>query len=57
MKNSLKAVLFVSAFSPTLISVGAARLVSGGAFWDAIYYIAAGGIGSLAVVYILSALK
>jgi hypothetical protein len=57
MRNSLKAVLFLAAFSPTLISVGLARLVSGGAFWDAIYYVTAGLMGSLSVVYILSALK
>lgn len=50
MRNALKAALFVSAFSPSLISVGAARLVSGAAFWDAIYYIVAGIIGALSVV-------
>ena len=35
MRNGLKAVLFLAAFSPSLISVGGARLLSGGAFWDA----------------------
>jgi hypothetical protein len=57
MRNGLKAVLFLAAFSPSLISVGAARILSGGAFWDAIYYVIAGLIGTLSVVYILSALK
>jgi hypothetical protein len=57
MRNSLKAVLFVSTFSPSLIGVGAARILSGGAFWDAIYYIVAGLMGSLLIIYILSALK
>jgi hypothetical protein len=57
MRNGLKAVLFLASFSPSLISVGGARLLSGGSFWDAIYYVIAGLIGSLSVVYILSALK
>jgi len=57
MRNTLKAVLFVSAFSPALISVGAARLISDGPFWDAIYYVVAGLMGCLSVVYILSALR
>jgi hypothetical protein len=57
MRNGLKAVLFLAAFSPSLISVGTARILSGGAFWDAIYYVIAGLIGTLSVVYILSALK
>jgi len=57
MRNILKAVLFVAAFSPALISVGAARFFSGSAFWDAIYYVVAGGAGSLTVVYILWALN
>jgi hypothetical protein len=57
MRNALKAVLFVSTFSPALISVGVARLLSGAAFWDSIYYFVAGMIGTLSVVYILSALK
>jgi hypothetical protein len=57
MRNALKAVLFVSTFSPALISVGVARLLSGAAFWDSIYYLVAGMIGTLSVVYILSALK
>jgi hypothetical protein len=56
-RNSLKAALFVSGFSPALISIGVARLLSGGAFWDAIYYIIAGAIGCLLIIYILSALK
>ncbi|MCK1627402.1 hypothetical protein IVA98_30675 [Bradyrhizobium sp. 160] len=56
MRNILKTVLFVAAFSPALISVGAARLFAGSSFWDAIYYVVAGCIGSLAVVYVLSAL-
>ncbi|MBK1869963.1 hypothetical protein [Taklimakanibacter albus] len=57
MRNSLKAVLFLLAFSPALISVGAARLWSGGEFWDAIYYIIAGLMGTLSIIYVLSALK
>jgi hypothetical protein len=57
MRNGLKAVLFLAAFSPSLISVGGSRLLSGGPFWDAIYYVIAGLIGTLSVVYILSALK
>ena len=57
MRNALKLVLFVSTFSPALISVGAARLLSGAPFWDSIYYIVAGIIGTLSVVYIVSALK
>ncbi|MGY4234991.1 hypothetical protein ACVIIW_003938 [Bradyrhizobium sp. USDA 4449] len=57
MRNTLKTVLFVAAFSPALISVGFARLFAGGALWDAVYYVFAGFVGSLLVVYILSALK
>jgi uncharacterized membrane protein YjjP (DUF1212 family) len=57
VRNILKAVLFVAAFSPALMSVGFARLLSNGPFWDAIYYILAGFVGSLTVIYILSALK
>ncbi|MGY4570493.1 hypothetical protein [Bradyrhizobium sp. USDA 3256] len=57
MRNSLKAALFIAAFSPALISVGLARLLSGSPFWDAIYYVFAGFLGALAIVYILSALK
>ncbi|KJC44113.1 hypothetical protein UB31_21310 [Bradyrhizobium sp. LTSP849] len=57
MRNTLKTVLFVAAFSPALISVGVARLFGGSPFWDAIYYVAAGLIGSLMVVYVLTALK
>ena len=57
VRNTLKVALFVSAFSPCLISVGAARLLSGAPFWDAIYYVVSGCIGCLLVVYILSALK
>ncbi|WP_439373844.1 hypothetical protein [Bradyrhizobium sp. DASA03120] len=57
MRNTLKTVLFVAAFSPALISVGVARLFAGVSFWDAVYYIFAGFIGCLLVVYILSALK
>lgn len=53
----MKAALFVSTFSPALISVGIARLYSGAVFWDSIYYIVAGLIGTLSVVYILSALR
>lgn len=57
MRNALKALLFLSAFSPALISIGVMRLLAGGVFWDAIYYVVAGVIGSLSVAYILSALK
>ncbi|MBB4422301.1 uncharacterized membrane protein YjjP (DUF1212 family) [Bradyrhizobium sp. CIR48] len=57
MRNTLKTVLFVAAFSPALISVGVARLFAGSPLWDAIYYIFAGCAGGLLVVYILSALK
>ena len=57
MKKSLKAALFVSAFSPCLISIGAARFLAGAEFQDAAYYIAAGVIGTLVILYILSALK
>lgn len=57
MKNGLKAVLFVTALSPALISVGVARLFAGSPFWDAIYYVFAGFAGSLATFYIMSALK
>lgn len=47
----------MAAFSPTLISVGAARLVAAEPFFSAIYYIVAGLIGTLAVVYLLAALR
>jgi hypothetical protein len=57
MRNGLKATLFVAAFSPALVSIGLARLFSGSPVWDAVYYIFAGCAGSLAVVYILTALK
>jgi hypothetical protein len=57
MRNALKAALFVSAFAPALISVGAARMLAGSSFSDSIYYIVGGVIGILSVIYILSALK
>lgn len=57
MRNSLKALLFLSAFSPALISIGMMRLFSGASIWDAVYYVVAGLLGSLSVIGILSALK
>lgn len=57
MRNSLKAALFVLAFSPAVFSVGASRLLYGEPFWDAIYYVVVGLMGTLSVIYILSALK
>jgi hypothetical protein len=57
MRNTLKAALFISAFSPSLISVGVARLIYEAPFWDAVYYIIAGIVGTLLVFYIMSALK
>ncbi len=57
MRNPLKALLFVSAFSPSLVSVGIGRIISGASFFDAVYYIVAGVFGSLTVVYIITALR
>lgn len=57
MRSGLKSLLFVSAFSPSLISVGVARLLSEVMLWSGIYYVTAGLMGTLCVIYILSALK
>jgi hypothetical protein len=57
VRNAIKTILFVSAFSPALISVGFARIVSGGLFWDSIYYLVSGLIGSFTVLFILSELN
>lgn len=57
MRKAIKAALFASAFSPALISVGIARMLSSGLSWDATYYIAVGLLGCLSIVYILQALK
>lgn len=57
MRKAIKAALFVSAFSPALISVGVARMLSAGPSLDAIYYIVAGAFGCLSIIYILHALK
>lgn len=57
MRKTVKAALFASAFSPALISVGVARIMSAGPSWDAAYYIAAGALGCLSIIYIMQALK
>lgn len=57
MRNSLKAAFYISAFSPSLISIGVARLVEGGNLWSAIYYISSGLIGLFSVLYIMHAIE
>lgn len=57
MRKTVKAALFAAAFSPALISVGVARVMSAGLSWDAVYYIAAGAFGCLSIFYIMQALK
>ncbi|WP_331291679.1 MULTISPECIES: hypothetical protein [Methylobacterium] len=57
MRNSIKAALFVTAFSPALVSLGVARMLPPGDVWAGAYYVLAGLIGCLLVVYIISSLK
>ena len=56
MRNWLKTVLFLSAFSPALISVAVARYWEKGFSWEVIYYALAGLAGaavSLAVIALI----
>ncbi len=57
MRNSIKAALFVTAFSPALISLGVARMLPPGNVWDGANYVIAGLIGCLFVVYIITTLR
>ncbi len=57
MRNGLKTLLFVGAFSPALITLGAARLIADGVSVGAFAYMAAGTLGSSSAFYILSLLK
>lgn len=58
MRNSVKTALFISAFSPCLISVALARAWSTHTLtWDEIYYFGAGTLGCLVITYIISALR
>lgn len=57
MRNSLKTVLFVSAFSPSLISVALARIWDRGPSWESAYYGVAGLLGALSARYIIDALR
>lgn len=57
MRNALKTVMFVSALSPSLISVALARLWDRGPTWDALWYALAGCAGILLIRYIVDALR
>jgi hypothetical protein len=57
MRNWLKTALFVSAFSPSLMSIAGSRLISEGFNWPAVYYGFAGFFGILCTFYIIDALK
>ncbi|TXN72569.1 hypothetical protein [Methylobacterium sp. WL6] len=58
MRNWLKTALFVSALSPSLISVALARVWDkGGLTWDALWYAVPGFAGILVVRYIVDALR
>lgn len=57
MRNALKTIMFVSALSPSLISVALARVWDRGLTWDALWYAFAGAIGILLVRYIVDALR
>jgi hypothetical protein len=57
MRNWLKTALFVSALSPSLISVAAARVWDRGPTWDALWYAVPGFAGILIIRYIIDALR
>jgi hypothetical protein len=57
MRNALKTVMFVSALSPSLISVALARLWDRGPTWDALWYALVGCVGILLIRYIIDALR
>lgn len=57
MRNYLKTIMFVSALSPSLISVSLARVWDHGPAWDAAYYAVAGCAGILLTRYIVDALR
>jgi hypothetical protein len=58
MRNWLKTALFVSALSPSLISVALARIWDNrGLTWDALWYALPGFAGILVVRYIVDALR
>jgi hypothetical protein len=57
MRNWLKTALFVSALSPSLISVALARVWDKGPTWDALWYAVPGCVGILIVRYIIDALR
>jgi hypothetical protein len=57
MRNWVKTSLFVSAFSPCLISIALARIWDGGLTWEAAYYGIAGLLGILVVRYVLDAIR
>ena len=57
MRNALKTIMFVSALSPSLISVALARLWDSGPTWDALWYALAGCAGIFLIRYIVDALR
>jgi hypothetical protein len=57
MRNWLKTLLFISTFSPALLSVAVARIWDQGFTWDATYYGFAGFAGTLTLLYIIDALR
>jgi hypothetical protein len=57
MRNWLKTALFISAFSPCLISIALARMWDRGPTMDAAYYAFAGFIGILFVRYVVDAIR
>jgi hypothetical protein len=57
MRNWLKTALFVSALSPSLISVALARVWDLGPTWEALWYAIPGLAGILVVRYITDALR
>lgn len=57
MRNWLKTVLFLSAFSPALISVAIARYLDKGWSWDVGYYAIAGIVGASISLKIMSAIR
>ena len=57
MRNWLKTALFVSAFSPSLMSIAASRIISEGFNWPSAYYGFAGFFGTLCTFYVVDALR
>jgi len=57
MRNWLKTALFVSAFSPALVSIAVSRYFASGFVWDQAFYAFFGLSGMLVTFYVTDALR